>query len=342
MPRRVIVSVLLALALDVTAATSQPAPAPSTSPPVSVAPVTVQAPSLTHSVALKKSEGFVQTYAAVSPTIGQFTRWRDPVCVTVQGLAPDQAAMVTARIEDVAEAVGLVIARPGCRADIEVVFTDQPQSLLDWIAGRSEAILGFHYASQIRAAKTVTRPIQAWYMTATRGGGSDNSALAFMNIDSAGGGSAPESIGLPNNPRMQMLDTPHHGTPNGCSGHRFTSCLSSLFQNVLIVVDTRRVQGQPLGPIADYLAMLALSQPRSQDGCMTFASVIDLYPSAPCPGRASPEGLTPADAAYLTGLYAGDPEAKKAAHDLAERMAKIVVNAGPASAPRGDSDGARE
>lgn len=313
------------------AALSLLAAAPSTT----VAPVTVQAAPATPKQVLQRSRSFVETHAAPTAKIDQLARWRDPVCVSVNGLVPEQTAMVKARIEDVAKAVGLKLQRPGCKANIEVVFTPKPQDLLDWVASRDNAVLGFHYPAQTKALKTVTRPVQAWYMTATLGGSSDNASLAFMNIDSAGGGGGASAvsggIGLPGaNRPPESVDMPGNGTPNSCGGRKFTSCLSSEFKNVLVVVDARHVQGQGLVPLTDYLTMLALSQPRSLDGCESLASVIDLYAPAPCPGRSAPDGFTPADAAYLTALYAMDPQLRRTEEqaEIAERMSKMLVKAG--------------
>jgi hypothetical protein len=164
-------------------------------------------------------------------------------------------------------------------------------------------------------------------MTATRGGGSGNVALAFATVTSEGGGA---SAGLPASRATEMVDAPRANSPTGCAGSHFTSCLESLFKNVLVVVDNGRVRGMPLGPVTDYLAMLAVSQPRSLDGCAALPSVIDLLAPAACAGRDPPDGLTPADAAYLTALYAADPRAKKATQqsDMADRMARILLKAG--------------
>jgi len=106
--------------------------------------------------------------------------------------------------------------------------------------------------------------------------------------------------------------------------------------------------------IADYVAMLALSQPGSSGHCQFLPSITDLFA---CPGRAAPGGLTPADAAYLTALYAEPPRFSVLWKDqiragqtglasetaLTERMADILAKAArtadagvqPAGQPRG-------
>jgi hypothetical protein len=79
----------------------------------------------------------------------------------------------------------------------------------------------------------------------------------------------------------------------------------SSIMNVLIVADANKVAGQEIGPITDYIAMLALSEPRSLDDCNTLPSILDLM-SDGCNGREKPKGLTDSDIAYLKGLYVAD------------------------------------
>ena len=127
-----------------------------------------------------------------------------------------------------------------------------------------------------------------------------------------------------------VIDDPFVQGPAGCGdSHAFTVCLQATIKNVLVVADAKRLQGQDIGLLSDYVSMLALSQPRSLDGCNSFSSVIDLFAPSRCSDRDAPNGLTPADAAYLTSLYESDPEARLTFQqgEIAGRMAKILVNA---------------
>src|SRR6185312_13663413 len=72
----------------------------------------------------------------------------------------------------------------------------------------------------------------------------------------------------------------------------------------IVVVDPARTQDLSLDTVSDYVAVLALSQPRALDRCNVLPSITDLYAGA-CPGRSTPAGLTAADAAYLRALYTG-------------------------------------
>jgi hypothetical protein len=323
--------VLLASVLCSASAFAQPAPTPAAkdAPSTTVAPVTVTA-AAKPKVIEKQSHSFVQSYAAApNPEIDQISRWHDPVCVQVEGLVPQQAAVIKARIESVAKAVGLPPARPGCIANIEIVFSDQPQAVMDGVAKRHESLLGYHARLETNRLKTVTHPIQAWYQTATRGEGPNGGLVGAILKDSDGNGIPPNQMAGVTLER-ETLDGPDSIPPTGCGDSHFSSCLKSLFKNVFIVADSKAMQGKDLGLVADDMVMLALSQPRSLDGCNAMSSVIDVFAKSACPGRDPPDGLTPADAAYLTALYASDPEGKKTAaqDDIARRMAKMLVPAG--------------
>jgi hypothetical protein len=76
-----------------------------------------------------------------------------------------------------------------------------------------------------------------------------------------------------------------------------------VLSHVLILANTDRLAGSPVGPVADYLAMLALSQNQAPGNCAELPSILDLL-SPDCTGPEKPLSLTVADKAYLEGLYA--------------------------------------
>ena len=271
-----------------------------------VPPVTVWAPA--DKAVLQQTTRFVQAYAApTNPELDQIARWKDPVCVQVVGLAGDQGALVKARIETVAQQVGLPATRDGCTANVEVVFTPEPQKIMDAVAARREQLLGYEHRHSRDRLKTVTRPIQAWYATATL-----STSTSFVGKDY-------ETY-------REVVDDPINLGPSSCGiSHIFSRCLQSVFRNVLIVADAKALEGKDLGYLADYMVMLTLSQPHSLGRCGALPSLLDMAAAA-CPGG-EPDGLMPADAAFLTALYQADPEATTWVErgDIAGRMAKILT-----------------
>jgi hypothetical protein len=308
-------------------------------PPTVVAPVTVRA-APGPVAAQKEARDFVQSYAASTAAIDQIARWHSPICISVAGLSPDQSARVASRIEEVGEGVGMHILPPGCRANIEVVFTDQPQAFMDKVANTREEILGYYHRHDRDKLKTVDRPVQAWYVTQTATGTGERTGLAFVGLTTSvgaangvGGGpdgafNATAGALTATSASPNVVDDPDNHGPVGCSeAPQFTHCLTSELNNVLIVIDTSRIQGQKLGPLTDYLSMLALAQVKSLDGCSTLPSVIDRLGKG-CANRDTPDGLTPADAAYLTALYTSDLEKNKPLEqdEIASRMSSILVH----------------
>ena len=278
--------------------------------------------------------GFVQSYPAATEKLQQIARWSDAICVEVSGLSADKAKVVQARVEEVAQAVGVKAQPAGCRHNIEIVFTTKPQAFLDDIAAHQEVLLGYDHV-HAKTVKTVTHPIQAWYKTATRARG-DMGALFAADLKDRDGNRVNPSDFFPSTGSFETVDTPENPGPVGCAGSLITDCTRTLFKNVLVVVDSRAAAGKTLGTLADYVAMMALSQAKSLDGCAALPSVMDLMAKAPCPGRDPPNGLTDTDIAFLTGLYFSDPETKAVQQqvEIAARMTRLLIKAGATTASK--------
>jgi len=219
---------------------------------------------------------FVYAHAKLTPKIDQLARWVKPVCPAVQNLPPGYAAFITDRIKAVAKSAGAPVREP-CKTDIEIVFTSDPQAFMNGVAVKEPALLGWHYVHQTEQVATVTKPIQAWYVTDT------------------------------SNRVESYRDDPYHSAPAGTPGSRISHGQLSVFDTVLIVLDAGKVAGYPVGQIADYLAMLSLSEAEAPDDCRALSSVLDLL-SSDCSASDRPQSLTAGDKAYLEGLYAMDPD----------------------------------
>jgi hypothetical protein len=227
------------------------------------------------------------------------TRWRQPVCPTTLGLSAEMNAFVSQRVKDVAAEVGAPSG--ACQSDVVIVFTSQPQALLDGIRRQAPVLLGFHYPAQAKRLASVMHPIQAWYVTATASGaahgglGSVGTGLLQGALSAADSGGASGAV----------LDDGCCGAPGGCAGNHFSVCLSSEFVAAVVVVNRDRVAGMSIGPVADYVSMLVLSKVDLDQGCSQPESITNLLAAA-CPQDARPTALTDTDLAYLKALYAID------------------------------------
>jgi hypothetical protein len=252
---------------------------------------------------------FVESHAAVNPAIHQMSRWRAGICPSVTGLTPSADAFVMGRVEEVARSVGA--GRRGadlkCEVNVEIVFTSEPQKLVDHIAEAFPVLLG---ASRSAGDTAISRAIQPWYLTGTAAPGgfqsSAESADATLNLALSGAVASGNQ-------------------QSGTTGSYFTKGLTSELRHVLVIVDRGKVATLSVRAIADYVAMLSLTQMGSLDSCSELPSIIDLLSSG-CGAREKPTSLTDADTAYLKALYSSNRETNLNLEqaEMRDRMIKTI------------------
>jgi hypothetical protein len=277
-----------------------------------------------HRTLVRAVSGFVTSHSAPSTRTNQIGRWHEPVCPLVTGLQPPGRDFVTQEILDVARGVGAPTAPVGkkCDVTVEIVFTREPQVLLEHIAKTYRPLLGFYPVSQVKQMTTFSRPVQAWYETGTRSMDTEMPIPAFKLTlhDSTGN---PDLSGLsafrPQGPDGPGSAVPLLGgaqvdsdvtamglQPSGVAGSRLGHQVRSEFVHVLIIADSGQLERYSMQSIADYLALLSLTRMAQLDQCAPLPSITDLLAS----GCVTPvaDSLTAADRAYLKALYSADLE----------------------------------
>jgi hypothetical protein len=272
---------------------------------------------------------FTKAFATPTKVTGKIARWERRICPVVVGQNPHFTTFITQRVKYVALAVGARInTEASCTPNIEIVFTTTPQALLDNVRKNNSDYLGYATSSAQRdALATVTRPVQAWYTTETvdfngRGwvdtGRPLNFGAAMSNFNASaissgdGGGTNPDPI--------TMLDA-HFARS---TGNRINNGIHSGFNHVLIVIDSTKMAGQEIVPLADYISMLALTQLNSLDACQELPSIVNKL-AKDCGHQA--DGLTQFDLAYLQGIYKmwADRSSVLQRNDIADAMVETLT-----------------
>jgi len=242
------------------------------------------------------TDAFVQAFAAPSRMTGKLARWDDGVCPITVGLKPKFTEFISQRIRDVGAQVGAPVnTRKSCPPNIEVVFTTVPQAFLDNLRKEHPEYLGYaDNGAQKAALATVTRPIQAWYTTQTK------DLRGMSEVDSARSGGVEITIPDIDQPGRFMTMVMPHAHAHNASGGRLDDGTHSAFYHVIIVAEPGKLLDYEIGSLADYIAMLALTQLGSLDTCQQLPSIVNMLAA----GCASPAtGLTDSDMGYLKGLY---------------------------------------
>lgn len=231
--------------------------------------------------------------ARVAPTflLGKVANWRSGICPVVQGLKTEFTDSILKRIKDLASEIGTPVnPDDNCKSNIQVVFTTTPQQLLDGVRKTKGELLGYHdNQKQAEEMARVTRPIQAWYSTET--------------IDARGQTLTDDGrmrgIGCMDPPKC-TINLPRARTL-ATTGSRVGDGLKSGLNNVLIVIEPKKLLGYEVGALADYISFLALAQVRTDVQCDTFPTILNLLRS--CPAGDVSEHLTESDLGYLRGVY---------------------------------------
>lgn len=226
---------------------------------------------------------FLRGFVVPTPVTGSIARWQRRVCPLVVGQNSQYTAFITQRIKYVALAAGAPVnTEASCKPNIEVVFTTTPQALLDNVRHHDVFWLGYAESiAQLDKLAIVTRPVQAWYTTET----TDNNGRRFTD-----------------SPILSNVNGQVHFEPAwyASSGGRINSGIDSGFNHILIVIDSTKLEGQKIVPLADYISLLALTQVNSLETCQPLLSVVNMLATDCGPVE---DGLTTFDMAYLQGLY---------------------------------------
>jgi hypothetical protein len=273
-----------------------PQPAPSTDRPIHNA--STESVTVTGTKSRETIDGFVQAFTVPTRLTGKIARWENGICPVTVGIRPGFVNFVTQRVRAVAAMVGAPAdGSAACKPNIEIVFTTKPQALLDNIRKNQKNYLGY-YDNQDHLEKlaTATRPIQAWYTTATR------DLMGNLQVD--GGQTAGNGLDISYRcpPPQRGMCTMHLSNAHAAAvtGTRLGDGLRSDFYHVIIVVNPDQLKDYEIGSLADYISLLALTQLSALDTCQQLPSIVNLLAEG-CARKAN--ALTDSDIAYLRGLY---------------------------------------
>lgn len=235
---------------------------------------------------------FVDQLAVTARTTDTLGRWDRRICPGVAGLRAPYAQLLIDRIAQRTFDVGLDIGEPGCRANILIVVSMDPDAIaeelyenhrdaLSYQTERGETTLG---RAALRAFISSDAPVRWWHVSRAHT-------------------QAGEPVLETNDGTSKFPYTPVIMRFGGAS--RFIATYRQDFSGAFVIVDARRMNeiGVDFNALADYLAMVTLAQIDPNAETHDLDTILNLFD-----GASSPRALTEWDVLYLRGLYAADRE----------------------------------
>ncbi|MBS0579735.1 MAG: hypothetical protein JSR36_10805 [Proteobacteria bacterium] len=211
-------------------------------------------------------------------------RWDEPICPLVAGLPRQEGEFVLARLSQIASKAGAPLAGEKCDANLFVVLSNEPEVLLRKWWARDRRLFATHNGvGAIRTFLDTPRPVRVWY----NAGVLSAEGLPASSGVTLGGLVSP-TLGTSNIPTTTVHSASRlrYGAVPGLS-------------SVIVVVDTRRLEGLNFGQLADYVGLIGLAQVRLDADPGSAPTILRLFRAA----ADRPAALSPWDEAFLASLY---------------------------------------
>jgi hypothetical protein len=270
--RRLLTALVLAAATQVPARSTALDQAPAATPPVEDEQILVT--------------GSRDAARAVADFVGQVTietanqiaKFATPICAASFGLPSGYNEVITARVRQVAEYVGIGTAGDGCRPNIVVVVADSGGDFVERLHGERPDLFRMMELGDIRRVLRLAGPSRAWQVIEQRG--ADGRPMNWIEVG-----------------RERRLRPSLDGVMPSLTQQPTRQDLSLSF----VVFDLEAIEGLTLLQIADHAAMRALAR-TDIAGLPARRSILTLFTDRA--SGATPAGeLTGWDIAYLAALY---------------------------------------
>lgn len=222
--------------------------------------------------------------------LGQLARWEDEVCPGVVGLKLDAAQAMLDRIAARAGSVGLKVGEPGCDANVLIVVTDDAQKLTPTFVQQNKKLFGAAFeggntlgASALTEFSTKAKPVRWWHVAQTV---TDRGKVMGDSVaTSTGSGLTGVQVARVNN------------------ASRLKASTHQEFNRIIAIVDTSKTNEVSFSAVADYIALVALTQVQADVDAAGYDSILNVF-EGPVGSDEPLQGWTAWDSAFVNGLYA--------------------------------------
>jgi hypothetical protein len=211
---------------------------------------------------------------------GQLGRFEWAACPAALGFSPAHKAAIESRLRAVAQAAGMRLGRPGCRANMLVLVTADKRVFFETLRRRHPRLLGGMASAAYLRLLNEPGPVSAWHQE-------DDLDADGLVLD------GDMDAGVPINRSVG-------------NAFRLTTPTRRNIEAAALVVEGRALHGLSIIQVADYAAMRLFA--RTDPSRLTAASPSTILRAIDAPmGSEVPLTLTEWDLAFLRGLYSSNP-----------------------------------
>jgi len=237
---------------------------------------------------------------------GAIPRWRAPLCFAVAGLPDEEGALVLARLSQIAASAGARVARRNCEYNFYLVLTSDPDQLIKRIYRGSHSV--FDRDAGMPAIRRFLSPsnpeaVRVWH----------NAAITSRHDMPT---SEDASCGA--------ISADNRAPPVSCQYEASRLARGDVWGLTLafVIVDTNRSQGLSYVQLADYAAMVGLTDVEIDPDVGNAPTILRLFAESP---ESRPAGLTAWDRAFLDALYHTDESSLTQRSEIAGRIIQDVA-----------------
>jgi hypothetical protein len=215
-------------------------------------------------------------------------RWNTPICLFAAGLTPDDVKFVLARLSQISSSAGAPLARTPCQPNFVIVATSEPDRVLEAWYARNNQLFGNAMPAHIRQflESSRSRPVRVWY-----------------NINLGRKAGVRNGHFVPSNNRAESS--------------AFVGNAAFDFFSIFAIIDTNRTEHITLDRLADYVAMVGLTNVNLDADIGGAPSILQLFALSE---EHQPSGLSSWDAAFLKALYQSNQASRTQRFEIAERI----------------------
>ena len=295
---------------------------PSQEPPSNIPQVTIQAEREAITEQARQFVGKVTGSSWADADDHPLELWRMPVCPAVAGLPAPQGEFVFKELAHVMTEAGAPVGKDGCVPNLIVVATTQPVEFLTAWRKRDKRLFDNTSPSLVKRFLEQPLPVRVWYNTGLAGEDAAVGSLggglsgAYLSGGMSGGGMG-ESGGVAASAQAQTMlgDIPTFRQRYG--GTRLSLTAAPDLSSEIVIVDIKQCEGFGWGALADYIAMIALTNIDLSTNFDDVPSILALF-KAPADKRQV--GLTDWDRAYLKALYHTERMMRSQREKIRQRM----------------------